>query len=96
MSEQQSYGREYEAQARIITELRAQVDSFRKRNVELELKYKDAIFYRALSEAIKQNETLQGEWISFVSLLRLCAPELEERIKAEVKAYEERTFKTFY
>lgn len=95
MSNRESYGREYEAQARIITDLRDQVDTFRKRNVELELKYKDAIFYRSIADALEKHESLRDEWITFVSLLRLCEPELESRVQAEIKRYEDTSFRRF-
>ncbi len=92
----ESYGREYEAQARLITDLRAQNTNLQHRNLELLEKYADAIFYRSLTHAIQKHETLQSEWVSFMSLLRLCEPDLEERINAEVTKYHDSTFRRLY
>jgi hypothetical protein len=91
----ESYGREYEAQAKHISDLRAQNIKLQHRNTDLELKYADAIFYRSLAAAIHKHETLQGEWVSFMTLLRLCEPDLESRIKEEITKYEDRLWRRF-
>lgn len=89
MSNPASYGREYEAQARIITKLHEQIQVHQRRYDALEAKQlniiNDAMFYRVMTDAIKQHETLQNEWINFVTLLRLTVPDLEQRMKTQIK-----------
>lgn len=81
---QDGYGQVYHAQARIITDLKTQISNLQIRNSQLEQQYANAIFYRAMSDAIAKHEVLSSEWVAFVSMLRLCEPTLEQEIKSEI------------
>lgn len=69
----------YEAQARIITELRKQVATQQKEIERLESLGTSGQYYDAMMAMIKENPTLQEEWVSFIATMRLCVPDMQER-----------------
>lgn len=92
MSTQESYGREYHAQALLITKLHAQNERLAEQTRELEVKlrsyeskYADAVFYRYMTEAIASHPALQDIWVEFVAMLRLCEPDLDKNAKDDIR-----------
>ena len=69
----------YEAQARIITDLRKQVEVQQKEIERIESLGTSGQYYDAMMEMIKENPTLQEEWVSFIATMRLCVPDMQER-----------------
>ena len=69
----------YEAQARIITDLRKQVEAQQKEIERIESLGTSGQYYDAMMEMIKENPTLQEEWVSFIATMRLCVPDMQER-----------------
>ena len=81
--------RTYEAQARIISKLHQHIKEQADRATRFENKYydivNDAMFYRVMVEAIQNNESLQEAWVGFVAMLRLCEPDLENKMKEKIE-----------
>lgn len=71
----------YEIQARMISDLRLQIEAQQKEIDRLEDLGTSGKYYVAMMQIIKENPTLQEEWVSFIATMRLCEPELEERFK---------------
>lgn len=71
----------YEAQARIITDLRKQVAAQQKEIERIEALATSGQYYDAMMEMIKESPTLQEEWVGFIATMRLCCPDMQERFK---------------
>lgn len=84
----QQDSRMYEAQARIISNLRQQLVETTKQKEHLISLVGYGTYYRIMQEAIMENETLQDEWNRFVSMLKLCVPDFEEKMQNLTKSQE--------
>ena len=71
----------YETQARMISDLRRQIESQQKEIERLEDLGTSGQYYNAMMEMIKENPTLQEEWVSFIATMRLCVPDMQERFQ---------------
>ena len=71
----------YEAQAKLITELRKQIEVQQKEIDRIEALGTSGQYYDAMMEIIKENPTLQEEWVSFIATMKLCVPDLQERFQ---------------
>lgn len=83
----------YEAQARIISNLRDTISKLQKENRVMIEHHKSGMFYNEMQKAIMANESVQSEWDRFVSILKICDPDLEQRMLTSVSKQFEETFK---